>query len=580
MRYLRMLTNAVLAGALAAMYVAILFLQLNPHLPLDPVQLWPLLAVVVGFYTVHLAAAFYALIVARQLLSRDLLSPGWLSLRLLSWLSAAAAGGAAIVMWLNLSGLRTALADDAAQRLAFGAAGMSLCALALFAIAAVHYSFGRRGSFVGASLFVLAVIASLTLPVAARGTAVARPLGSYPIDVGSWPVPASGTSRVIVLSLDGASLDYISLSTAEGRMPNFGRVLDAGAAMHLATLRPTQPGPVWTAVATGKYPPKHGVLSASNYTFGGNAEPLELLPDHCFAQALVFLGFLREVPGSSASLRARPLWSILSSQGVPVGIVGWPLTHPVQPVLGFLVSDRFHLMAHPLIDPDASDAAFPPEVVSVGASVMAASEVPRQASAFLGDEARIATPSDAPIWRDRIYRDVTNLLRERFADVRLLTVRYRGLDVAGHSFWASRSATVGASREADPAEQRLNDFYHQVDEEVGVVLDTLEPDDLLLVVSGFGMEAVSLPKRLLARLLGDPDLTGSHENAPDGFLLAYGSRVEPGRRLRGSVVDVAPTILYYLGVPVPRDVDGLARTDIFTDEFTASHPIAFASYEG
>ena len=94
------------------------------------------------------------------------------------------------------------------------------------------------------------------------------------------------------------------------------------------------------------------------------------------------------------------------------------------------------------------------------------------------------------------------------------------------------------------------------------------------------MEAVSLPKRLLARLLGDPDLTGSHENAPDGFLLAYGSRVEPGRRLRGSVVDVAPTILYYLGVPVPRDVDGLARTDIFTDEFTASHPIAFASYEG
>lgn len=348
MRYLRMLTNAVLAGALAAMYVAILFLQLNPHLPLDPVQLWPLLAVVVGFYTVHLAAAFYALIVARQLLSRDLLSPGWLSLRLLSWLSAAAAGGAAVVMWLNLSGLRTALADDAAQRLAFGAAGMSLCALALFAIAAVHYSFGRRGSFVGASLFVLAVIASLTLPVAARGTAVARPLGSYPIDVGSWSVPASGTSRVIVLSLDGASLDYISLSTAEGRMPNFGRVLDARAAMHLATLRPTQPGPVWTAVATGKYPPKHGVLSASNYTFGGNAEPLELLPDHCFAQALVFLGFLREVPGSSASLRARPLWSILSSQGVPVGIVGWPLTHPVQPVLGFLVSDRFHLMAHPL----------------------------------------------------------------------------------------------------------------------------------------------------------------------------------------------------------------------------------------
>ena len=38
MRYLRMLTNAVLAGILAAVYLAILFLQLNPHLPLANVR--------------------------------------------------------------------------------------------------------------------------------------------------------------------------------------------------------------------------------------------------------------------------------------------------------------------------------------------------------------------------------------------------------------------------------------------------------------------------------------------------------------------------------------------------------------
>ena len=126
MRYLRILTNAVLAGLLAAVYVAILFLQLNPHLPLDPVRLWPLLAVVVGFYALHAAAAFYALIVLRQLVSRELLSPGWLSLRLLSWRSAAAAGCAATLMWLNLLGLRTALAEETARRLAAGAAAMSL----------------------------------------------------------------------------------------------------------------------------------------------------------------------------------------------------------------------------------------------------------------------------------------------------------------------------------------------------------------------------------------------------------------------------------------------------------------------
>ena len=63
MRYFRMLTNAVLAGLLAAVYIAILFLQLNPHLPLDLTDLWPLLIVVIGFYGIHAAAFFYMMIV-------------------------------------------------------------------------------------------------------------------------------------------------------------------------------------------------------------------------------------------------------------------------------------------------------------------------------------------------------------------------------------------------------------------------------------------------------------------------------------------------------------------------------------
>jgi hypothetical protein len=40
-------------------------------------------------------------------------------------------------------------------------------------------------------------------------------------------------------------------------------------------------------------------------------------------------------------------------------------------------------------------------------------------------------------------------------------------------------------------------------------------------------------------------------------------------------VDVAPSVLYFLGLPVGRDMDGFARTDLFTQEFTADRPIAF-----
>jgi hypothetical protein len=584
MRYLRMLTNAVLAGILAAVYLAILFLQVNPHLPLDPRQLWSLLVVVIGFYALHATVLFYTLIVVRQFLSTEVLSPGWLSLRLLSWLSAAAAGAASVLMWLNLRGLRTALAEEAARRLAVGAVVLGLCALALLAIAVVHYSFGRRGSAVGASLFVLAVVASVTLPIVARGQALPRPLGAYPLDVSGWSVPTRGTSRVVMLLLDGASLDYISLATAEGRLPNFGRLVDSGAAMHLATLRPTQPGPVWATVATGKYPPQHGVISTSTYEVSDALAPLELLPDHCFAQALVFLGLFHESPASSASLRSRPLWSILSSQGISVGIVGWPLTHPVQPVRGFLVSDRFHQLqpaAATTPGPGAADAVYPAEVLSIGEAVVRQTEGPT-VDATVADEAALVPPSPvAPIWRDRVYGRLAQALTERFRDVRFLAVRYRGLDLAGHRFLPGGERDLfGGVRGTRGDAASLEAYYSQVDEEVAAGLDILAPDDLLIVVSGFGMEPVSVAKRLLAQAVGDPDFTGTHENAPDGFMLAYGSAVEAGRRIRGSVVDVAPTVLYFLGIPVARDIDGVARTDLFTQSFTDSQPITFVrSYD-
>ena len=46
--------------------------------------------------------------------------------------------------------------------------------------------------------------------------------------------------------------------------------------------------------------------------------------------------------------------------------------------------------------------------------------------------------------------------------------------------------------------------------------------------------------------------------------MAYGASVARGRlQARASVVDVVPTMLYFLGLPIGRDMDGYARTDLF-----------------
>src|SRR3954463_15465953 len=107
MRFLRMLTNALLAGALGAAYLTILLLQLNPQVPLTSSTVWRWYATWGLFYGTQLAILFYALMLLREFFGVEIFSPGWISVRLLAWLSSAAAAAAATLMWLNRRGFAT-----------------------------------------------------------------------------------------------------------------------------------------------------------------------------------------------------------------------------------------------------------------------------------------------------------------------------------------------------------------------------------------------------------------------------------------------------------------------------------------
>lgn len=580
MRYLRMLTNAALAGALGAAFVGILILQLNPGLPVAPRTVAPLYLTLAGFYGSTLAVAFYCLIVVRQLFASRVLSPGWISMRLLAWLGTLLSAWAAWLMWQNLQVFGPVLEPEAARRMALGMWATAGCAVLLFVIAALHYSSGgRRASPVGATLFALTVVAALMMPLTARGWGRARVGGFPPLEASQVLPPTPAASRVWMLLLDGATLDYISPATAEGRLPHFGRLLDAGASMHLTTISPTQPGPVWAAATTGKLPPDNGVRSAASYSYGPEYDAIDLLPDLCFAHAMVHLGLLRERPNTSENLRARPLWQILGAAGVTTGVVGVPLTNPAFPVAGYLVSDRAHRAATTFLPVEDRGLVYPPDLfagrvpgpmdLSPGAG--AAAEGRAQAAAVPPLLAGAMTP------RDQWYQRVAVDLGERLTPA-LWALRLEGVDQAGHLFLRySRPRAFGDVTEDERRRygQVLAQQYAVLDAEIGRLLAGLGPDDVLLIVSGFGMEPLSPGKRLLARVLGEPELTGTHERAPDGFLIAYGRPVARGRLALGSILDLTPTLLYLFGLPVARDMSGTARTDLFTREFTAIHPVTF-----
>ena len=46
------------------------------------------------------------------------------------------------------------------------------------------------------------------------------------------------------------------------------------------------------------------------------------------------------------------------------------------------------------------------------------------------------------------------------------------------------------------------------------------------------------------------------------------------------MLDVAPTLLYLMGLPVARDMEGRVLTEILEPEFARQHPVTFIpSYE-
>ena len=568
-----MLSNSLAAALLGASYVTVLVLQLNPTMPLYPPRLAPLALTVGLFYAAHLTVIFYVLLVVRQVFARELFSPAWTSVAVLSWLGAAAASAGATLMWANLRTFTLVLPDESVNEIARGMLALiaSACLFVVVGQLRAQLPHLRR---LWALLLVLVAASSIAAPLSLRGRARVPVLETRPLDAILEPATTERPSRVTILAIDAGSLDLISGAAADGRLPNFGRVLDAGAVMHLATIHPTSAEAVWTAVATGKLPQKNGVRSAAVYDLARGGEPLQLLPDYCFAHALVRFGLVAEVPHTSATLRTRPFWSILTALGIPVGVVGWPLTQPAPVVRGYLVSDAYPRLAATPSAINDSSSVYPPDMKAEAARAfeLVAAEAPAVEPAVRG------SIGEAPARIDRTFDRIASTL-EPSHPTRVSVVRYSSLDAFGHYYL--RYAMPSAFGDVTEDERRrfgsvLESHYGFIDAAIGRAIETLGPDDLLLVVSGYGMEPLGFGKRLLEVMIGDPDLSGTHEGAPDGFLMAYGASVARARLLaRGSVVDVAPTLLYFLGLPIGRDMDGYARTDLFQRAYTDERPITF-----
>lgn len=100
-----------------------------------------------------------------------------------------------------------------------------------------------------------------------------------------------------------------------------------------------------------------------------------------------------------------------------------------------------------------------------------------------------------------------------------------------------------------------------------------EAPDIVFIPQNYAY-SIEPDKRLDKSVISNgEDLTNLH-SAPDpnGIFMGYGPEFAKGRKLTQlKIWDLLPNILHLLDIPIPDDLDGVVRTDLFTDDSEFAH---------
>jgi len=493
----------------------------------------------------------------------------------------------AALYWYNLLSYRHSIPVASLRALASSSVVLTSSAFVLVAVGLDVLLFPQHDRSLAAALAILAPAAAVVVPLALRPEPV-RPAPSIPVRLDAQR-PAR---RLVVVGIDGLGPADVEPDAAGGHVPSLARLVRRGAFGPLATLKPTEGPPVWTTMLTGLLPRDHGIESSSSYRLRASADDWTLLPKGTGVGLLERTGLVARRPVTSASRKRRALWNVCDAFEISSGLVGVWATHPPEKVRGFVLSPYFHVLRG---DPERSSGAlFPKDLLTeVEARAVDPSNLdPALLRELIDAPAAGGAPLEDPMLRalaeQALAPDLTSLraaevLRSAYAPP-LFVIAFHGYDTAGHAFY--RYAHPEAFGDVTPEEARrygrvLVRYASFLGRWVSDLEQGLGAGEVLVVLSGHGLQPTPLWRRLVGVLTGTSVADASHGGAPDGFFLAVGDGIRPGAVVRGaSVLDVAPTLLYLMGLPVARDMEGRVLTEIVDEGFAAENPVTFIpSYE-
>lgn len=360
-------------------------------------------------------------------------------------------------------------------------------------------------------------------------------------------------AKVLLIGWDAADWKVINPLMDAGLMPALQSLVEAGVKGKMATLDPPLSPTLWTSIATGKRPYKHGIHGFTEPDGNGGIRPIY-----------------------NTSRKCKAIWNILTQQEKKTHVVGWWPSHPAEPINGTMVSNFYQRspelkpgqpwgMKKGTVHPAEKSELF--GKLRIHPSELTANHI----APFVPDFHKIDQSRDPRLNLiaknlsdcSTIHSAATYIMEQEEWD--FMAVYYDAIDHFCHGFMKyhpPRREHISV-QDYEFYKDVVNSAYRFHDMMLARLLELAGDDTTVMLISDHGFH----PNHNRPKVIPKEPTGPAIEHSPYGIIVMKGPGIKKDELVFGaSLLDVTPTLLHIFGLPAASDMDGKILIQAFENE--------------
>jgi len=261
--------------------------------------------------------------------------------------------------------------------------------------------------------------------------------------------------KILIIGLDCAAPELL---LGDENLPNFRRLMDGGCYGRLESIVPPITVPAWMCMSTSQDPGSLGVYGFRNRS------------DHSYEGLKIV---------NSKSIRALAMWDQVAMEGKRSIVMGVPPGYPPRKINGTWVGC--------FMTPDTEKGEYTHPASAKEEIAKIVGDYPVDAKGFRTNN------------KDWLKDEIYTMSRKHFEVIRHFMKNHEwdyfqfveiGLDRMHHGFWKYHDKKHRQYEAGNPYENVIRDYYKYLDDEVGSLLECLDEDTAVLVVSDHGAQCL------------------------------------------------------------------------------------------